>query len=133
LPYARLQRDRLGQYHGDIVNECCDELLNAAEKMTPCECAVAGWCARHQLNKVPHFHMLCKTNIGYFEQYERGEGPGQIVGGKRSCRRIGLGDIVAWLIKVATFNRIKMCLACRSRRTRLNRFQIWPYPWWFRR
>jgi len=32
--------------------------------------------------KSVHFHMLCQTRDDYFEAWERGEGPGQRIGGE---------------------------------------------------
>lgn len=47
--------------------------------MTPprCECAVAGFCRRHKVSKVPHWHHLCNTRADYFARWEQGRGPGQ--------------------------------------------------------
>lgn len=42
-----------------------------------CECPVAGYCKRHQINKLKHWHNLCQTHIDYFEAWEQGRGPGQ--------------------------------------------------------
>ena len=47
----------------------------------------------------------------------------------RTCRvgvtNRGLGDTIAWLIKLATFGYVKPCNACNSRRAKLNR--LFPY------
>jgi hypothetical protein len=117
--------------HGDRIMGCgCQKVLEAATVVTPCECAVAGWCERHKMHKVPHYHKLCRTHLGYFAQYEAGRGPGQLAGTgtqQTPLRTFGLGDAVAWIIRVATFGRVKPCMACKSRMARLNRLlTLWP-------
>ncbi len=129
----------------------CDQILEAASKTTPCECPVAGFCARHKTTKPAHFHMLCRTQLPYFLQYERGEGPGQNV--PRSRFVLGLGDVLEWAflhlawgdearltaigIRVDRFiewisrGRFKAAndgtCNCPKRKAWLNRhFQIWP-------
>lgn len=47
------------------------------ERITPCECPMAGYCSRHKINKPAHFHNLCKTRPDYFAMYENCSGPGQ--------------------------------------------------------
>ncbi|HWB00636.1 MAG TPA: hypothetical protein VG713_19215, partial [Pirellulales bacterium] len=42
-------------------------------------------------------------------------------------RSIGLGDVVAGAIKLATFGLVKPCGGCGSRRTKLNRVRL-PLP-----
>jgi hypothetical protein len=44
---------------------------------TPCECAAAGWCERHQCLKPEAFFQLCRRNQTYFRSWEDGIGPGQ--------------------------------------------------------
>src|SRR5262245_11816957 len=102
----------------------CDSILAATQHLTPCECAGPGFCARHNVDKGPHWHGLCKTRMDYFAQWEQGRGPGQVAG--RLRREIRLGDVVAWLIGWATRGRLKMCDACNARKAWLNRVRIWP-------
>jgi hypothetical protein len=47
------------------------------EKTTKCECPLAGYCNRHQVQKTPHMHKLCENHQGYFELWENCKGPGQ--------------------------------------------------------
>lgn len=47
------------------------------EKTTKCECPLAGYCNRHQVQKTPHMHKLCGNHQGYFELWENCKGPGQ--------------------------------------------------------
>src|SRR5262245_45087238 len=95
---------------------CCTEMLKAAENQTGCECAVAGWCERHKIYKVAHFHKLCRTHIGYFLQYERGEGPGQNQPAPEF--RFGLGDLMAWLLSRVGINPWPGC-GCAGRKATL--------------
>lgn len=44
---------------------------------TPCECPLAGYCNRHEMNKSLHYHKLCQNHNGYFDMWEKGRGPGQ--------------------------------------------------------
>jgi hypothetical protein len=46
--------------------------------MTSCECTLAGFCARHRVDKTNHLRHLCETNSDYFEAWELGRGPGQL-------------------------------------------------------
>ncbi len=41
--------------------------------------------------------------------------------------RLGIGDLVAWTIRVVTFGRLKMCDGCEGRKAWLNRFRLWPW------
>ena len=45
--------------------------------MNKCECEQSGWCERHQCEKTPHLHKLCRMREDYFRLWERGRGPGQ--------------------------------------------------------
>jgi len=47
------------------------------EKRTGCECPLAGFCKRHDMNKTPHYHKLCQNQEVYFKQWEECKGPGQ--------------------------------------------------------
>ena len=44
---------------------------------TGCQCALAGFCNKHNVNKSVHQHILCKTNPAYFKLWEECKGPGQ--------------------------------------------------------
>ena len=44
-------------------------------KTTPCECPMAGFCERHQVNKSKHLHKLCQTKPSYFQMWEDCKGP----------------------------------------------------------
>jgi hypothetical protein len=103
----------------------CSCLVDAAEKSTDCECPVAGWCNRHNMTKTEHLHRLCRTDGGYFGLWEKGVGPAQIhpVG----PRRVGLGDVIAWIADKVGIKPWKDC-GCEDRRKWLNRFTVW--GWW---
>ena len=47
--------------------------------MNNCECTGPGWCERHQVNKAEHWVHLCQTRENYFQAWEEGRGPGQII------------------------------------------------------
>ena len=44
-------------------------------KKTPCECPLAGYCNRHEVDKNAHLHKLCQTNIKYYNLWEKCKGP----------------------------------------------------------
>jgi hypothetical protein len=123
--------------------------------VTPCECPIAGWCARHNMTKLPQFHRLCRTHAGYFGMYEQGKGPGQASAGPRRFT-LGLGDVVAWLVfKLARGDEKRLTAIgiradrliervsrgrfkantdgtcnCKQRQAWLNQhFPIWPIRW----
>lgn len=39
--------------------------------MSECECPLAGFCERHQINKGPRWHHLCQTRPNYREAWDR--------------------------------------------------------------
>ena len=41
---------------------------------TPCECELAGYCARHRVRKISHYVKLCQTKLSYFRAWEEGRG-----------------------------------------------------------
>lgn len=47
------------------------------KQKTECECPLAGYCKRHDMNKNVHYHALCSNHQGYFRMWEEGRGPGQ--------------------------------------------------------
>lgn len=47
------------------------------KKTTGCECPLAGYCNRHEVNKSAHLHKLCQTSQTYFNKWENCQGPGQ--------------------------------------------------------
>ena len=103
-----------------------------ATESTGCECNPPSFpfaCQRHGgCVKTERFHQLCKTNLLKFIAYENGD--------KSSCLKmnsppnsIGLGDVAAFLIRIATFGFVKMCPECGKRKARWNRVQVWPIRW----
>lgn len=38
---------------------------------TPCDCPLAGYCERHQRQKIGRIYELCRTDIRYFDLWER--------------------------------------------------------------
>lgn len=52
-------------------------LFMTENKQTECECPIAGYCNRHQVNKSAHLHKLCQNHIGYFNMWEECRGPNQ--------------------------------------------------------
>lgn len=113
---------------------CCQKILDAASKTTDCVCTPTSFpfvCQRHGgCLKTQHFHGLCRSRADYFDLWERAEGPclNQPPPGRRP---IGLGDAVAWLIRIATFGRVKPWpgCGCAKRKAWLNRVRLWPIPW----
>lgn len=43
--------------------------------MTQCECPIAGFCKRHQINKTPLLHHKCQTDPNFWNAWESGRGP----------------------------------------------------------
>lgn len=56
---------------------CAHRDSSSGSAESQCECEVPGWCERHQCQKTPHFHRLCRTREDYFSLWEAGRGPGQ--------------------------------------------------------
>lgn len=48
-----------------------------SEKITQCECPVAGFCKRHGVHKSVHLHKLCQSHVKYFNLWEKCRGPNQ--------------------------------------------------------
>jgi hypothetical protein len=106
-----------------------------------CECPLAGWCERHQINKSNNWHRLCQTHQGYRQAWDEGRGPGQpVASSARNERRwrviekvrrnqrlrgwvawfrheddAGVGDTLARVIKLAGKRSIKRELCCMQR------------------
>ncbi len=115
-------------FHGHSHDmTCCNEVIHASEVTTGCECESAGFCNRHSCQKPTYLHMLCMTNLEYFDQYERGVGPLQNIGPQPLI--LGLGDVAAFLIRAATFGGLAMCESCQGRKSRWNRVRLWPIRW----
>src|ERR1041385_8214711 len=117
---------------------CCEKILEASKHLTGCECEASGYCNRHSMHKHDVWHRLCKTDHGYFTQYEQGVGPGQVFTDSGSLesphptahvvagrRTIYLGDFLAYWIGKMGFKSWAGC-GCDSRRAYLNRFRLWP-------
>lgn len=43
--------------------------------LTACECPQPGWCERHQCQKTPEWHFLCRRISAEYDRWERGDGP----------------------------------------------------------
>lgn len=119
--------DRTSCY-GNSMN-CCEALLEATKVITRCQCKSPGFCPVIKCTLNAHGHALCKGIPGYYELWTTNGGAPCTGIGELHPLVFGLGDIVAWIIRKLTFNRIKPCTGCKSRMAYLNRFQIWPIPW----
>lgn len=51
------------------------------DKITPCECPLAGFCHRHGVDKNASLHKLCQTKPAYYQAWEEGKGPRQYKAG----------------------------------------------------
>lgn len=125
----RQRRRGLSDRDGDRMSCGCNQILEAATAKTSCECPAAGFCQRHKCQKNAHFHSLCQNRPDYFDLWENGRGPCMGVAAPDG-RRVGLGDVVEWTIKTATFGLItptRNC-ACNARKQWLNRLVVW--GWW---
>jgi hypothetical protein len=111
---------------------CLDSVLN---KHTPCDCPLTGYCTRHGIEKTDHWHHLCRNHFDYFLAWEEKRGPGQAESSDDGKVRVGLGDLVAVVIKIVTLGMVRPCRSCGSRRMRLNRkFNVMLPRWigqWF--
>jgi len=119
---------------------CCDKIIKAAslDEGSPCECVPTEFpfaCSRHPgCPKNEHYFHLCKTRLDYYLGYEQGKSPCYHEEGHIPQFKIGLGDLLAWLIRIVTFGRIVPCSTCNSRKARLNsRFPLWPICWPWRK
>lgn len=88
--------------------------------MTPeCSCPLAGYCARHKIEKNEHWHRLCQKEA-YRQAWDEGRGPGQ--------KPQGLGDTVEKLLGPVgrAYKKLRggKC-GCNKRKELLNR--IFPY------
>lgn len=88
-----------------------------------CECPIADFCERHQIEKGAREHQICQgVNVSegvrrkYIEKWEQALPPPA-----RKTAIRGLGDVVAGTIKVITGGIVKPCGSCRSRQGILNR------------
>lgn len=109
----------------------CNTCLTAAmEIVTGCECPAPGFCTRHNCEKVAHWHNLCKTRPDYFRLWESGGGPCTNRKASVAPPRIGLGDVIAWMIRIATFGRIKPTpwCGCEAKKTWLNKLVSIRWP-----
>ena len=105
----------------------CDCLLDAAAKVTDCECTEPGFCPRHQCEKNGHFHSLCRSRPDYFALWEAGTGPCLKQDGHPVELWFGLGDLVALLVHWVTFGRLTAWpgCGCHRRKQFLNRVKLW--------
>ena len=108
---------------------CCNQVIEAAQTVTKCECKGPGHCDRHQCGKTAHFHEMCRTRPDYFRLWEQGQGPGQVQFTGGHPARFPLGTWLATAIKLVTFGRVKPCTTCKSRAAKLDRlgmrFMLW--------
>lgn len=100
---------------------------------TDCENCIV-YCTRHGIKKPQSWIKLCKTNKAYFNAWEKGTGPGQVVqntptASKTNCphrtseNRCNIASEIAGVPCPTTE---ETCLACvrSSRPNRLNRFVL---------
>lgn len=109
----------------------CEAIVEAATKATECECsAEKGHCQRHSCDKNAHMKKLCRTRPDYFALWESGRGPCFNTIRERRDSRVGLGDVVAWLIYRVTFGGLKPWpgCGCAARKAWLNKITVW--GWW---
>ncbi|MSR60011.1 MAG: hypothetical protein EXS05_20620 [Planctomycetaceae bacterium] len=111
----------------------CECPVKPAAVETGCVCNPEAFpfvCARHGgCSKTEPYHKLCKTRANYFQLWESGRGP-CLYDETTRPRVIGLGDAVAFAIRVVTFGLVKPWpgCGCQSRKAKLNAlFSIrWP-------
>lgn len=105
---------------------CCKPSA-ITEHKTECVCNPDGYpfiCFKHGgCVKTAHYHNLCRTRPEFREQWEAGKGP--CIHDTLSSK-FGLGDLIHYIIELATFGTIKACKPCSKRRIWLNRIQLWP-------
>lgn len=97
-----------------------------------CECAAAGWCKRHQMEKTARDFELCKGIAGtidcgrkYWLAWENGKlgatrPPNPIMEPAPFCLPLGMGDLVARGISAVTLGTITPCGGCKDRQALLN-------------
>ena len=137
--YRRYNADRNGCDAKEHPGERAAALA-ASEQLTGCECQPDAFpfvCPRHGgCEKTEHYHLLCRTQISYFEGWERGIPLCLNRGPTPQPFSFGLGDLVHWAVKLTTFGLLKPGPACKchARRAWLNhKLQFWPIRWPWRR
>lgn len=117
-------------FHGDGMSCGCN-LLEAAKAMTGCVCSGPGFCERHKCRKNNHLFSLCHDDPRYFEMWENSAFPcPDNVKPVPKTIRFGLGDLVAVVVRIATFGFVKPWpgCGCDKRKAWLNRVVLW--GWW---
>jgi hypothetical protein len=59
-----------------------------------CTCLTPGFCERHGVKKSAHWHCLCQQGGVYFQAWEEGRGPGQIVPVATKPEKAGPGSFL---------------------------------------
>ena len=109
----------------------CDDVIKAAGTLTPCDCPGPGFCPRIGCELNAHGYSLCRSSPGYFEHWtQTGGAPCVNLNANphaKGLATLGLGDVVAWAIRIATLGLLNYCAACDRRKAWLNRFILWTW------
>lgn len=108
---------------------CCEKIIEASRVMTDCECKAPGYCPVLKCTLNDYGHQLCRGTPGYIEFWKQNGGAPCMEGdanASKGHRVFGLGDAVAWLIRLVSFGLVTMCESCKGRKMWLNRhFPLW--------
>lgn len=92
--------------------------------MTKCECLVAGWCERHQINKSQMLHHKCQYDIEFWQAWEDGRGPKQSNPDKVKVLKLaGPGDFLARELYMRGYKVRRGC-GCRDKVSKMNRWGL---------
>lgn len=106
----------------------CQALLEASRNLTGCQCSGPGYCRILKCELNQHGFERCRGDIRYHELWTKRGGAPCVGLGEASPAAIvfGLGDLVAWMIRVVTFGRVRPCAGCKSRIAWLNsKLTLW--------
>ncbi|TXG78466.1 hypothetical protein E6Q11_00985 [Candidatus Dojkabacteria bacterium] len=100
-------------------------------EIKPCDCPLAGYCKRHNVEKSAAWHKLCQRHQGYRAMWDAGNGPGQ-----HDTQSIGLGDTIEKILGPVGrwYKRLRRgkC-GCDKRKAKANKYRRRPGEWLFRR
>ena len=107
----------------------CEKVIDASQRITPCQCETAGYCPRIGCTLNAYGHSLCRSNFAVHQQWTRENAP--CLEGRGPERepqpfRLGLGNALAWLLtRIGNFEPWPGC-GCAERKAWLNRVRLWP-------
>lgn len=98
---------------------------------TPCACEGPGYCPRIGCTLNAFGFETCRSNLAYHELWTRETAPCMEGAGAVQAPAsfsLGLGDVVAFLIRVVSLGYLKPWpgCECETRKAWLNKVRLWP-------